>query len=60
MFDFKGEAGRHPAAGAHENWTRPVGKGLSLVFLVVCLALVVAAVFVVGLKLFFWLAVNLD
>lgn len=60
MFDFKGEADRHPEAGAHENWARPVGKGLSIVFLVVCLAFVLAAVLVVGLKLFFWAAVNLD
>jgi len=60
VFDFKGEADRHPAAGARENWTRPVIKGLSLVCLVVCLALALAAVVVVGLELFFWLAVNLD
>ncbi|WP_109599778.1 hypothetical protein [Actinoplanes xinjiangensis] len=60
MFDFKGKADQHPRAGAHENWALPVGKGLSIVFLVVCLALALAAVFVVGLKLFFWLAVSMD
>ncbi|MDI6105658.1 hypothetical protein QLQ12_44465 [Actinoplanes sp. NEAU-A12] len=60
MFDFEAETDQPPARGPRGNLARSAGKGLSMVFVVAVVALVLAAFFVIGFKLLLWLAVTLD